>query len=108
MANTPIREPTLYVLSALAAGPLHGYAIIKAVEELSDGRLKLRAGTLYGALARLQADGFVAFDGTAKEGGPERRIFSLTTSGARLLADELDRLEANAAMGRSQLRRATS
>jgi DNA-binding PadR family transcriptional regulator len=108
MANTPIREPTLYVLSALAAGPLHGYAIIKAVEELSEGRLKLRAGTLYGALARLQVDGFVAFDGTAKEGGPERRIFSLTRSGARLLADEVDRLEANAAMGRSQLRRATS
>jgi DNA-binding PadR family transcriptional regulator len=98
----------LYVLSALAAGPLHGYAIIKAVEELSDGRLKLRAGTLYGALARLQADGVVAFDGTAKEGGPERRIFSLTKSGAQLLADELDRLEANVAMGRSQLRRATS
>ena len=36
MANTPIREPTLYVLSALAAGPLHGYASIKTVEELSD------------------------------------------------------------------------
>jgi PadR family transcriptional regulator len=108
MAITPIREPTLYVLSALAVGPLHGYAIIKAVEELSDGRLKLRAGTLYGALARLQSDGIVAFDGTAKEGGPERRIFSLTVAGAQLLADELDRLETNAAMGRSQLRRATS
>lgn len=108
MAPSPIREPTLYVLSALAVGPLHGYAIIKAVEELSSGRLRLRAGTLYGALARLHDDGFVAFEGTAKEGGPERRIFRLTPAGARLLADELDRLEANAAMGRAQLRRATS
>ena len=48
-----IREPTLFVLAALARVPLHGYAIIRSVAELSEGRVTLRAGTLYAALDRL-------------------------------------------------------
>ena len=43
------------MLTALAAGPLHGYGIIQEVASLSGDRVKLRAGTLYGALDRLQA-----------------------------------------------------
>ena len=45
-----LREPTLFILAALVSGRLHGYAILDAVEDLSDGRLRLTAGTLYGAL----------------------------------------------------------
>ncbi len=49
----PLREPTFLILAALAPQPLHGYAIIGEVAELSGGRLSLRPGTLYGALDRL-------------------------------------------------------
>ena len=70
------------MLAALGPGPLHGYGIIKAVEEMSEGRVRLRAGTLYGALERLESQGYVAFDGEGSEGGPARRYYRLTTAGA--------------------------
>ena len=56
--SPPLREPTFFLLTALLPGPLHGYGIIKAVEEMSDGRVRLRAGTLYAALERLENAGF--------------------------------------------------
>ena len=48
-----MREPTYFVLASLLRGPLHGYAIIKRAEQLSDGRVRLATGTLYTALDRL-------------------------------------------------------
>ena len=50
--SDPLREPTFLILAALAPQPLHGYAIIGEVADLSGGRLALRPGTLYGALDR--------------------------------------------------------
>ena len=84
MAETPpLREPTFFVLTALLPGPLHGYGIIKAVEEMSDGRVKLRAGTLYAALERLENAGAVTLDREESEGGPPRRYYRLTRDGRR-------------------------
>ena len=103
-----IREPTLYVMSALAGGATHGYAIIQAVEELSDGRLTLRAGTLYGALARLDDEGLIESAGTSQDRGPQRQSYRLTTAGRNRLTAEIERLEANAAMARRQLEQATA
>ena len=51
--NTPLREPTFLILLSLAPGPRHGYAILKEVESLSEGRVKMSTGTLYGAIERL-------------------------------------------------------
>ncbi|MFA9270024.1 MAG: PadR family transcriptional regulator [Baekduiaceae bacterium] len=99
----PLREPTFLVLAALGPGPLHGYGIIKAVEELSDGRLKLRAGTLYGALERLESQGFVAFEGEGAGAGPTRRYYELTDSGRRLLESEARRQAANARLALERL-----
>jgi DNA-binding PadR family transcriptional regulator len=59
MTSPPMREPTYFVLAALLAGPLHGYAIIKRAGELSGGRVRLATGTLYTALDRLTAEGHV-------------------------------------------------
>ena len=102
-ADPPLREPTFFVLTALAGGALHGYGIIQAVEEMSDGRVKLRAGTLYGALDRLDGEGLVHFEGTASEGGPPRRYYRLTERGRAVLASEVERLTANASLARSRL-----
>ena len=102
-SSTPLREPTFLMLAALGPGPLHGYGIIKAVEEMSDGRVRLRAGTLYGALERLESQGFVAFDGEGSDGGPARRYYRLTPAGEQLLASEASRLAANARLAFARL-----
>ena len=99
----PLREPTFLVLAALGPGELHGYGIIKAVEEMSEGRVRLRAGTLYGALERLESQGYVAFCGEGSEGGPARRYYRLTTAGHELLAGEASRLAANARIAFARL-----
>jgi DNA-binding PadR family transcriptional regulator len=99
----PLREPTFLVLAALGPGPLHGYGIIKAVEEMSEGRVRLRAGTLYGALERLESQGYVAFHGEGSDGGPARRYYRLTTAGQQLLAGEASRLAANARIAFARL-----
>jgi DNA-binding PadR family transcriptional regulator len=99
----PLREPTFLLLAALGPGPLHGYGIIKAVEQMSRGRVRMRAGTLYGALERLEAQGYVAFHGEATEGGPVRRYYKLTREGESLLASEAARLQANADLAFARL-----
>ncbi|HEV2377687.1 MAG TPA: helix-turn-helix transcriptional regulator [Streptosporangiaceae bacterium] len=83
-----LREPTFLILTALAAGPLHGYHIIGEVAALSDGRLSLRPGTLYGALDRLADEGLVAADREEVVDGRLRRYYRLTDEGAGLLAAE--------------------
>jgi PadR family transcriptional regulator len=104
MADTgPLREPTFLVLAALGPAPLHGYGIIKAVEGMSDGRVRLRAGTLYAAVERLEAQGFVAFDGERSAGGPTRRYYRLTEEGRALLAGEAARLQTNARLAFDRL-----
>ncbi len=59
MTSPPMHEPMYFVLAAILAGPLHGYAIIKRAGELSGGRVRLATGTLYMALDRLTAEGHV-------------------------------------------------
>jgi PadR family transcriptional regulator len=99
----PLREPTFLILTALAAGPAHGYGIMQSVEEMSDGRVRLRAGTLYGALARLDAEGYVALDREVSEGGPPRRYYRLTPEGRQLLEAEAARLAASVELVRTRL-----
>jgi DNA-binding PadR family transcriptional regulator len=93
--SSEIREPTFLILTALAAGTLHGYAIIQHVDTLSGGRVTLRPGTLYGALDRLAESGLVAVDGEGVEQGRFRRYYKLTGAGAEVLAGEAERLAAN-------------
>ena len=57
-----MQEATFLILTALADGSQHGYGIIAEVQEISGGRVRLRAGTLYTALDRLRADGLIGVD----------------------------------------------
>src|ERR1700743_3164438 len=100
-----MREPTFLVLTALAQHRLHGYGVIQSVLALSDGRVRLRPGTVYGALDRLEGEGLVVSDGEELEAGRLRRYFRLTGVGQEALASEADRLSANAAVAKRALRR---
>jgi DNA-binding PadR family transcriptional regulator len=98
-----MREPTFLILTALAAERLHGYGVMLTVESLSGGRVRLRPGTVYGALDRLEADGLVAPDGEALEQGRVRRYYRLTADGKRALAAETERMAANVRCARERL-----
>jgi PadR family transcriptional regulator, regulatory protein PadR len=88
----PMREPTYFLLASLLAGPLHGYAIIKRAEELSDGRVRLATGTLYTALDRLSAEGYVRLVSEGVVGGRIRRTYGLTEAGSDALRAEAQRM----------------
>ncbi len=98
-----MQEATFLILTALAAGSQHGYGIITDVTEISDGRVLLRAGTLYTALDRLRADELIAVDREEVVESRLRRYYRLTPRGSRLLAAEAARLRANAAAALSRL-----
>jgi DNA-binding PadR family transcriptional regulator len=87
-----MREPTVYLLTALSAGSRHGYALISEVADLSGGRVRLRPGTLYGALDRLVDEGLVAVAREEVVDGRLRRYYDLTAVGARALAEQAARL----------------
>jgi DNA-binding PadR family transcriptional regulator len=98
-----MQEPTFLILTALAARPLHGYGVIQSVAELSGGDVKLRAGTLYGALDRLAEQGLIEVDREEAVDGRLRRYYRLSDSGAGALAAEATRLRRNASAAERQL-----
>lgn len=106
----PLREPTFFILLSLANGDKHGYAILKDVERLSGGRLRLSTSTLYEALGRLLDQDLVARisaakenDGGARHPGRPRKLYRLTNSGRRVLNAELARLQGLVATAQERL-----
>ena len=100
---TPLREPTLFILLTLSKERKHGYAILKDVEVLSEGRVVLSTGTLYGALARLLEQGVIrkstddSGDSDSKKrsdniDNQRRKYYELTQFGYRVLALEIKRM----------------
>ncbi len=102
--TSSLREPSFWVLTALAAGRNHGYALLEETGVLSAGRVDLKVPTLYAALDRLREQGLVALDGDEVRDGRLRRYFRLTDAGAARLSEEIERLEANARAARARLR----
>ncbi|EWT05711.1 PadR family transcriptional regulator [Intrasporangium chromatireducens Q5-1] len=98
-----MQEPTFLVLTALAGGPRHGYAVMREVTAASEGRVRLRAGTLYAALERLEAEGLVRACDSEVVDGRRRRYYELTDQGAARLAEEAARAAANAARAKRAL-----
>ena len=100
-----LREPTFLIMSAVAAEPLHGYGIIKAVEQMSSGRVRLRAGTLYAALDRLVDHGTLEVSGEEKVDGRRRVYYRITDGGLGELRSAIEHMEANAASARQRMAR---
>jgi DNA-binding PadR family transcriptional regulator len=104
MSTKQMQEPTFLILTSLAAGPQHGYGIMTDVAQISDGRVRLRAGTLYAALDRLSADQLLEADREVIVDNRLRRYYRLTPEGRTRLAEETARLRANVAVAASRLR----
>lgn len=99
-----MREPTFLILTALAATPQHGYGVVEDVLQISEGRVRLRAGTLYAVLDRLRADGLIEVDREEVVESRLRRYYRLTGLGARRLAEETARMRSNATAAATRLR----
>jgi DNA-binding PadR family transcriptional regulator len=95
----PLAPRDLLILSVLGAGPLHGYGIIKAVEERSRSGVLLDPANLYRVLRRMRRVGWIREDVSAETSGkegdsdPRRKTYQITTMGRSLLSAEVARLE---------------
>ena len=92
-----------FVLTALAGGPRHGYGIVGEVAELSQGRVRLKIGSLYGVLERLAAEGLIEPDREEAQDGRLRRYYRLTQGGQRALAAEAELRATSARVVRARL-----
>ena len=92
--QVPLTETTLLILMSLSSGPRHGYAIMKEAEALSEGRVRLSTGTLYGALKRLLDDDWIrrVEDPLPIVTERERKAYRLTDHGRRALNAEIGRM----------------
>ena len=99
----PLREPTYYILASLIDQPRHGWGIIQEVTEMSQKRVRLTAGTLYGALDRLETEGLVEKDHEEVVNGRCRRYYRLTARGEGALREEVERLSASVQVVKQRL-----
>ena len=90
-------EPSLLILVSLAGSPKHGYAMMEDIEQLC--AVRLGAGTLYGALARLEQQGWIE----PLPADDRRRPYRLTDSGRGILQAQISRLHAVATTGLERL-----
>lgn len=97
--HLPLTETTFYILLALRK-PSHGYVIMQTVEELSDGQVKVAAGTLYGAIENLLKHNLIHEVGSEDK---RRRVYALTPQGNEVLSLETQRLKHMAAIAESRL-----
>jgi|SRR5215470_18073149 len=87
-----VSEPVLLILLSLAEQPRHGYAILEDTERMSDGRVRLSTGTLYGALRRLLDDGWIERF-KEEDASRGRQAYRLTAAGYRNLQMEVARMK---------------
>lgn len=104
--HLPLTEATFFILLSLAPGAQHGYAILKEVEILSEGRIVFSTGTLYGALKRLLEQGWIerVDNPEALESGRPRKEYHLTDLGQRILSAETERLQSLVTAAKLRLR----
>lgn len=97
------KESAYLLLTALAEGENHGYALARRVVELSDGQIKVGAGTLYGTLERLQGAGLIELVREEVVDGRNRRIYAITGGGRQVLRDRAAQLTKQAGVMRQAL-----
>jgi DNA-binding PadR family transcriptional regulator len=90
LARLPLTPAVFHILLALADGPLHGYAIMQAVEESAGAERRMGPGTIYGSIQRMEDAGLVRE--LATRSADRRRVFAILPAGRRALEAEAQRL----------------
>jgi DNA-binding PadR family transcriptional regulator len=92
VAGRPLTEPVFLILASLAGKPRHGYALMKDIEEISEGRVRLSTGTLYGAIRRLLEDGWIERF-AQKDTSRDKQAYRLTAAGRGQIKAEVARMK---------------
>ena len=93
-AYLPLTPAVFHVLLAVADGDMHGYAILKEVEDRTQGKVRLSTGTLYAIIKRLLSDGLIQeLDKRPVDDDERRRYYRLTDFGRRVALAEAKRME---------------
>ncbi len=104
-SSLPLTEATFFILLSLAPGPKHGYAIMKAVNQMSNGRITFSTGTMYGAIKRLLDQGWIVRNGEGEDAREEnahtrndetsrsRKEYELTGLGRKVYSAEVSRMQ---------------
>ena len=87
----PFSEPVFLILTSLADQPRHGYALLQDIQHISNGRVTLSTGTLYGALRRLLEDRWIERFQQADK-SRDKQAYKLTLEGRRQLQSEVERM----------------
>lgn len=87
--NLPLTETTFYILLALLQ-PAHGYLIMQKIEELSNGQVRIAAGTLYGAIENLIKSKFIT---PVPSDDARRKVYLITDEGRKVLKLDLERIQ---------------
>lgn len=93
--NPDLLPGTLYlmILRTLRTGPLHGYAVAKRIKEASSDLLEIEAGSLYPALNRMLAKGWLAAEWGMSENNRKVRFYKLTVRGRKQLEQEAQKFD---------------
>jgi len=94
----PLTEATTYILIALNE-PLHGYGVMQKVKAMSEGKVKIGPGTLYGAFTTLESEGLIVKTGEQQR----RKLYAITGKGKGVLKEHVRRLEAMVRSGRDAI-----
>lgn len=106
-AQLPLSPAVFHILLALADEERHGYAIMRDIDDRTDGIVRVGPGMLYGSIKWLVADGFIEeASAKSKDDDERRKYYRLTADGRALLRAEASRLEA--AVGLARTRRVLS
>lgn len=97
----PLTPISFEILLSLHEGDLHGYAILQAVEARLAGKLPMRTGTIYRALARLLDEGLIRRTDAATDDDPRRRYYAITRLGRETAKAEAHRLADQVAAARA-------
>ena len=90
--SKPLSEPVFLILTSLADQPRHGYALMQDIQQMSNERVMLSTGTLYGALRRLLEDGLIErFQ--QKDKSRDKQAYKLTVEGRRQVRLEMNRMK---------------
>ncbi len=81
----------LLILKAISLGPLHGYAVLLRIQQMSGERMEIQQGTLYPALFKLEAQGLIAGKWGESENNRKAKFYTLTAAGRRQFAAEQQR-----------------
>lgn len=102
----PLTPAVFHILLALVDGEKHGYAIMQEVVQVSENRVKMGPGTLYGSVKRMLEAGLIRETGERADSAPDgerRRYYALTEFGGRVLKAEADRITRLAAAVQAKL-----